>query len=327
MGNEKLRVEGGKWVGEQLAVVKPLVLPVVGRVICVSDIHGELDLFVRLLEKVGFGEDDVLVLVGDLYTKGTQCRETLRYMMELSERPNVHMLRGNADWLQDDLTAEEVAWLEALPHIIETDEYIFVHGGLTTDNLQEQTARACMKNDNFLEKSPPRSGKWQVVGHWPVGMYHHGFPDANPIVSHEKRVIAIDGGNIIKSEGQLNAFIIENGEFSHTHVDKLPLFTVPRTQPESGGTLHITWLDRFVEKIEDKTLPEGLTRVRHLATGRELTVPTSRFYTDPDGRLGVCNCATDYHLPVTEGEVVGLVQSFPDRVFAKKNGIGGWIKL
>jgi protein phosphatase len=149
----------------------------------------------------------------------------------------------------------------------------------------------------------------------------------DPVISYEKRIIAIDGGNVLKPDGQLNAFIIESGEFSHTYVDKLPPFTVPRTRPESGGTVNITWLDRFIEPLQDDTLPAGLARVRHLATGRELVVPASRFYTDPDGRLGICDCATDYHLPVTAGEEVSLVEAFPDRVYAKKNGISGWITL
>ena len=41
------------------------------------------------------------------------------------------------------------------------------------------------------------------------------------MIDLEKRVIALDGGNQIKVDGQLNALIIENDTYSFTYVDEL----------------------------------------------------------------------------------------------------------
>jgi len=59
------------------------------RLIAVSDIHGELDLFKRLLDKVGFCDSDALVLLGDLYLKGSRELECLRFIIDLDKRANV----------------------------------------------------------------------------------------------------------------------------------------------------------------------------------------------------------------------------------------------
>lgn len=50
--------------------IQMLSLPNDARVIVVSDIHGELDLFLELLEDVQFNEEDYLIINGDLCEKG-----------------------------------------------------------------------------------------------------------------------------------------------------------------------------------------------------------------------------------------------------------------
>jgi len=293
------------------------------RIICISDIHGELDLFKRLLEKVRFCDDDYLVLLGDLYTKGAQCHETLKHCISLSANPNVYALRGNCDWVSDYLSAEEARWLEELPDIINTGGYVFVHTGLSQDYFSNPEAETYIKYNNFLETASPFE-KWVVVGHWPVSMYCHEIPCHNPIVSKEKKVIAIDGGNVIKSDGQLNAFIIDDSGFSFECVDDLPEYVIKSRQESTGGTLSASWMDRFIEMIEDG---DKLCRVKHLATGRELVIPKSQIWTNEDGKLCGCNMATDYYLQCSAGDVVSLVEAFEDRVFVKKDGVSGWVKV
>jgi len=300
--------------------VKKISIPSNKRVICVSDIHGELDLFKRLLDKVKFNKDDYLILLGDLYTKGSQCHETLKYCISICDSPNVYALWGNADWHSEYLSKDEIRWIDDLPHIIDAGDYVFVHSGLSA-NYFSTSSEPYMKYNNFMETAT-KFEKWVVVGHWPVSMYCHGIPCSAPIVNEEKNIISVDGGNVIKSDGQLNAFIIEDRQFSFESVDNLPTYIVKGSHTESGGSLNITWLDRFVELVEDRG---SLCLVRHLATGTVLTVPKSQIWTDTDGKLCCCDLVTDYHLPCNAGDEVSVVEVFNDRIFAKANSISGWI--
>jgi len=305
--------------------IAQLTIPQNKRLICVSDIHGELDLFKKLLAKTSFCDDDVLVLLGDVYLKGSQCHVCLKYIMQLSIRPNVHVLRGNCDWLGEDyLDDNDKAWLESLPHIIKSKDFIFVHAGIKSMNLQQQDPAFCMRNDAFLENyNGPAFEKWVMVGHWPNGNYCHEIHCNNPIVNKEKRIIAIDGGNVVKDGGQLNAFIVKDGQFSWQYVDKLPQIVAKQAQCGNVGTLNITWIDRFVEIVEDDT---EFSKVRHLASNKILSVPTSKIWQDGEGNMCVGVMATDHWLVANAGDVISVIEVFSDRIFAKKDGIMGWIR-
>jgi hypothetical protein len=292
------------------------------RTVCVSDIHGHLDIFQELLKEVEYTADDSLILLGDLYTKGPRPLDTLRYIMELSRSPGVHVLRGNCDGVSGNLTPDEAAWLEALPHVLYTDEYAFVHGGLTSEDFDSLDAWACMKFDAFMEQGLSFS-RWVVTGHWPVDNYCYGIASHNPIIDHKLRIAAIDGGMAIRRSAQLNALIIRDGEFSYKAVDGFPPFTAVKAQEESGGTLNITWTDRPVELTRHG---EEFSAVRHISTGIELDIPTEYLFTDWEGRLCGSSGGFNYFLPVSVGETVSLVDDFSDRVFAKKDGVIGWIK-
>jgi len=307
------------------AKVKAIEIPKDKRAICISDIHGSLDLFKQLLDKVNYCGDDILILLGDLYTKakGDQGHATLKFIIELSQSKNVHVLRGNCDWVEDYLEHEEIKWLDGLPHIIESEKFVFVHGGISSNNLAEQEARACMKNDNFMEQGL-MFDKYVVVGHYPTVNYTHEVPCHNPIVNEKSRIIAIDGGCINIRSGQLNAFIISDEKFSYTYVDGFPTIQMEKAQAAKGGELNITWLDRFVEFVE---YGEVFSTYRHLKTGKELDIPNSTVWKDALGNICSGGFGTDYFLPVNAGDEVSVVSKFGNRIFAKVNGTVGWIEL
>src|SRR5215203_7177481 len=52
-----------------------------GRRIVVGDIHGCYDELIALLEKIGIGDDDRIISVGDLITKGPKNKEVLELFM------------------------------------------------------------------------------------------------------------------------------------------------------------------------------------------------------------------------------------------------------
>ena len=76
---------------------------------CISDIHGALDEFRRLLNKVGFRYDgtDELYILGDIGDWGTRSMETILHVKAMEELyPFVHVLMGN----------HELMFLDAISH-------------------------------------------------------------------------------------------------------------------------------------------------------------------------------------------------------------------
>lgn len=80
------------------------------KIIVISDIHGHLDRFQALLKKVGYNENDYLVILGDFVEKGDQVIETIHYIQQLSQNKRTFVLAGNCEWAIDALlTVPELA--------------------------------------------------------------------------------------------------------------------------------------------------------------------------------------------------------------------------
>ncbi|ULG72140.1 metallophosphoesterase [Macrococcus brunensis] len=78
------------------------------RTIVISDIHGELELFKKLLEQVDFSRDDILIVNGDILDKGRNSLGTMKYIRQLTGAGNVYVIEGNCDRFFDELEEE---WL------------------------------------------------------------------------------------------------------------------------------------------------------------------------------------------------------------------------
>lgn len=91
----------------QKAKVQRIVFPKDRRIIVVSDVHGHLQNLQKLLEKVHFSTEDILVIDGDLIEKGEQSLKTLRFVMQLAKTYSVYEVLGNNDWLWDELERED----------------------------------------------------------------------------------------------------------------------------------------------------------------------------------------------------------------------------
>ena len=57
-----------------------------------SDIHGEYELFVKLLEKISFSDEDELYICGDIIEKG---KDSVKLAKLVFSMPNVHVIMGN----------------------------------------------------------------------------------------------------------------------------------------------------------------------------------------------------------------------------------------
>ncbi|MFJ7936052.1 metallophosphoesterase [Sporosarcina sp. NPDC096371] len=249
--------------------VKRLQLDPTKRSIVISDIHANLALFKRLLDKLTYTHDDYLFINGDLCEKGPASLEVVEYVRNLSKEPNqVFITKGNCDVLfravfnevqgimsymnrqkhsilnemlakydqtLDDFSdmqelaqfyrhyfGDELEWLESLPEAFETDDFIIIHAGIeNVEDWKLTDEQFALSTPAFYEKEH-QAEKPVIVGHWPVVNYRaEQISSNNPLIDLDKNVIALDGGNQIKEDGQLNALVIENGSYSYTYVDAL----------------------------------------------------------------------------------------------------------
>ena len=126
----------------------------------VSDLHGEFELFVSMLDKIRFSKNDVLYVLGDVIDKGN---ESVRLLAYISECDNIKCIIGNHElaflkqyhallesstgddeknlqklksYFQDGhlLSWELVDFVDSLPSYIEEDDFICVHAGIPLDS-------------------------------------------------------------------------------------------------------------------------------------------------------------------------------------------------
>ena len=147
---------------------------------------------------------------------------------------------------------EETGFLLNLPHILAAGNFIFVHGGVPReDRLDELDAYSCMKNDNFMGQGYSFRN-WVVVGHWPVTLYDPAIQRSAPLIHRGRHIASIDGGCVLKLDGQLNALLIPDitGEdLAWDWYDGLEQVTALDPQEPSGDPLNIRWSDSVVEVL------------------------------------------------------------------------------
>jgi hypothetical protein len=188
--------------------------------------------------------------------------------------------------------------------------------------LEDNDSYPVVKNDAFMEKGLSFS-KYVVVGHWPTTNYRKDKGCHNPIINIEQKIINIDGGNVIKKDGQLNALIIPHGNaesFDFVAVDDLPKGIIIEEQSGSANSININWNDNAVEILGEKG---EQSLCRHITSGHEFWISNSRIFTDKDGTH--CYDYTDYMLPVSKDDVVAIVERNDKQTLVKKDGVVGWV--
>ena len=276
---------------------------------------GNADWWHRLIYEVGSVEDDLWYVNNKPFCLLRQmCAE-----QGIPVTPDMDFIA-----VRDELARrypEEFAFLRDAPEVLETPNYTFVHGGLPEGGPEDWDAWSCLKYDRFLD-TPRRFDKWVIVGHYPVVLYHEDLVDANPIVDREKRIASIDGGCVLKDDGQLNALVIPRDgseDFSFVAWDPFPTARVLAPQAASERSWYIRWGDARVRVLESG--PE-FSRVRHLRTGYEMDVLTK--YLRGEGEERTVNDCSDYVLPLSPGDVVSVVEQTSRGAYVKHDGVSGW---
>ncbi len=222
---------------------------------------------------------------------------------------------------------EEVSFLTDMPIILKSDRYIFVHGGIPGEtSLQNTTsleAWACMKNDDFVNQGHIFRSKWCIVGHWPATLYREHFPCASPFLSPAQQIVSIDGGCMIKRDGQLNALLLppepSADRFTWVSYDALPAATALTAQQPSEHSINIRFGNNQVDIL---TRGEEFCSCIHRATGYKLDILTRDIWETDHGVF--CEDSTDYMLSVTPGDTLSVIQQTSRGWLVKKNGVTGW---
>ena len=217
---------------------------------------------------------------------------------------------------------DEFAFLNSLYHGLETDRYIFVHAAMYPDKpLRAHRVGELVRCDAFYD-SYYSFDKWVVVGHYPVVLYGKDIVCANPIIDRERHIVSIDGGCVLKDDGQLNCLIIPDitrDEIGFTWYDPFPVRRVVTDQAASARSYYIRWGDSRVQVLRRG---KEFSRCRHVRTGYEMDILTK--YLFETGEYTDCNDCTDYVLPLKAGDKVSVVEETSRGWFVKHNGVSGW---
>lgn len=200
------------------------------RTIVVGDIHGCYDELMELLEKAELTDDDRVVSVGDLITKGPKSREVLELFMTDHRFTTVignHDLALRRKWNGEDIelkpaqkeTHKELkgekdayaSFFNRLPFTIDLGTHLVVHAGLRPNvELYSQTTGDLTRlrtlgGDRESDEGTPwyhvyYGEKTVLFGHWPAPEPRRG-----------KKAIGLDTGCVYGHT--LTAYIIETDEF------------------------------------------------------------------------------------------------------------------
>lgn len=216
---------------------------------------------------------------------------------------------------------EVLDWLDQLPIAYETDDFIIIHAGVENIPDWKETSREfALYAPSFYEKGH-QADKTVIVGHWPVVNYRANTVSSNcPLIDLKKKVIALDGGNQIKRDGQLNALIIDGEEITYTYVDELNEKTITRSHvDETGRVGTVTYPNYELHILQEE---EFFTLCENVNLGIEQWIKNEFIHE------GHCeNDLSTTFLSVEKGETVSIVDDRHDGYVLVKSSSGnvGWI--
>ena len=214
--------------------------------------------------------------------------------------------------------SKEIAFLDSLPHVIETDFATFVHAGLEPLPLEEQDFHFNIGTKEF-HRQTHRFPKPVIVGHWPISNYSERVISVAPIVNRETNVISIDGGNSLKTWGQINCLVFDKSrDWTAHHTDSLPIIRCLDSQEETKDPQLILFPRTRCEVDKNDCCA---ARVYLPELGLKLTVPTEDIY-DYRGTSYITDRFT-YAFGVKPGDEFSLCGIERDCAIVKRDSVVG----
>lgn len=179
-------------------MTKTIELPITDnyRIIAISDIHGHLDVFESLIDRLELKPDDHLFILGDIINKGPENLGTVRAVMNLSKRPNTYVLKGNHELFICHYLYGGHKGEDFLSYIKEDHFHTILHE--VTDH------------DGFSLKDCP---DMPTLSHWCMAHYRDefNFLSTLPVLAFADDLIFVHGGyhkgvDVETEEGRLLKF-------------------------------------------------------------------------------------------------------------------------
>lgn len=214
-------------------------------------------------------------------------------------------------------------FLKELPTALLSEDCVFVHAARPeTDEPETWEMDTCLRFDAFHRSEGRRFPKPCIVGHWPVVLYETNRMCANPRFNAKRNIFSIDGGCVLKDDGQLNCLILDyaTGCWSFEAYDEFTVAVACTAQAGVPASCQINWDDNRMQLLQSGV---EFSLCRHLSTGREVSVPNFTLYKDSQGRLS-CTGFTDARLSVLSGDRLSVILQTQQGCLVKRQGITGW---
>jgi len=171
---------------------------------CMSDIHGEYELYLAMLERIGFSDADTMYVIGDVIDRG---KRGVDVALDMMARPNAIFLQGNHEDMCLDLM------LRGLHHT--RDRWFMNHGSPTrSDLVYRRSPEICSAVLQYFADAPSfldvtvNKRRFHLVHGYPADTTHDRlwlrpdvsapapFPDTTVIVGHTPTILlnGDDGG-------------------------------------------------------------------------------------------------------------------------------------
>ncbi|MGF7059319.1 metallophosphoesterase [Brassicibacter mesophilus] len=278
--------------------------------------------------------------VAELLLQGTQAERMLSY---IKNKPYKSILD---DWIEDldininnisearllqtllhERNDKDIDFINSLPIALEFDNFIFVHGGIENRSDWKESNYETLIECKEFYKGEHRSDKTVVVGHWPTSNYRVYSNNGDVIIDNDKKILCIDGGYCVKTNGQINALIIEKTDSKYRFFsESVNIFNKYIVEQKNIGTQELpnklAWPNNHIEIIK----PDAeFSLCRRLDTKELISIKNELI--SVDGDTYYCNQDyQEYFLTVEVGDVISVVDIYGDYALAEFNGEFGWIE-
>lgn len=143
-----------------------------------SDIHGDYESYIKMLEKICFTDDDVLYINGDICDRG---ESSAKIYLDVMSRNNVIVIKGNHELMAEEhleylVKEEEQDEGDFLKLCIEKDIMLWFEngGGSTLESLFDESEEDRLRIFDFIRSLPyyravDINGKHYVIVHGGLG--------------------------------------------------------------------------------------------------------------------------------------------------------------
>lgn len=225
-------------------------------------------------------------------------------------------------------------FIESLPDIIYTDEFVFVHSAF----FDEIDIDKIIRTPDYLKYNYYMKDKLLILGHYPTANYPTSKSSIDSVLEYENidelynldykyfycgpmkfkdnNIILIDGGKGVKDFGQLNTLIIKDNKFSFVSSDNFMEAKVINDQKEEGF-ISITYKDAIVEVIEN------MGELSLCKYKDKLIKIESRLIKKMDDDFKAYN-SSNYFLNLKKNDLVKIIHKGENISQIKKDGVVGY---